>query len=110
MPPTRKSKPRTVELGALGEAIRHLRHEAGLTQEQLADRAATDLTQIGGLERGTRNPSYTTLLRLAKALRTRVGEIAVLADSFSDRERPRSQLSRCPPPLGRAKPPCARAD
>lgn len=89
MPPTRKSKPRTVELGALGEAIRRLRHEAGLTQEQLADRVATDLTQIGGLERGTRNPSYTTLLRLASALRTRVGEIARLADRLANRDLPR---------------------
>lgn len=84
MPPARKSKPRTPELGALGEAIRRLRTEAGLSQEQLAERAATDLTQIGGLERGTRNPSYTTLLRLADALRTRVGEIALLADRLGD--------------------------
>jgi len=88
VPPSRKSKPRTVELGALGEAIRRLRHDAGLTQEQLADRVATDLTQIGGLERGTRNPSYTTLLRLASALRTRVGEITRLADRLDDRDLP----------------------
>ena len=86
MPPARKSKPRSAELGALGEAIRRLRHEAGLTQEQLADRVATDLTQIGGLERGTRNPSYMTLLRLASALRIRVGEIAILADRLADQE------------------------
>jgi transcriptional regulator with XRE-family HTH domain len=66
-----------------------LRHEAGLTQEQLADRVATDLTQIGGLERGTRNPSYTTLLRLASALRTRVGEITRVADRLDDRDLPR---------------------
>jgi transcriptional regulator with XRE-family HTH domain len=88
VPPARKSKPRSAELGALGEAIRRLRHEAGLTQEQLADRVATDLTQIGGLERGTRNPSYTTLLRLASALRIRVGEIAILADRLADQELP----------------------
>lgn len=88
MPPARKSKPRTAELGALGEAIRRLRTEAGLSQEQLADRVATDLTQIGGLERGTRNPSYTTLLRLADALRTRVGDIVDLADRLADQELP----------------------
>lgn len=86
MPPARKSKPRTPELGALGEAIRRLRTEAGLSQEQLAERVATDLTQIGGLERGTRNPSYMTLLRLAEALSTQVGEIAVLADRLADQE------------------------
>lgn len=84
MPPRRKSKPRTAEHAALGEAIRQLRKQAGLSQEQLAERAATDLTQIGGLERGTRNPSYTTLLRVAGALKTRVGEIVTLADQFAD--------------------------
>lgn len=88
VPPPRKSKPRTPELGALGNAIRQLRTEAGLSQEQLAERASTDLTQIGGLERGTRNPSYSTLVRVAKALKTRVGEIATLADRLVDENRP----------------------
>lgn len=85
VPPPRKSKPRTPEHAALGEAIRKLRTEAGLSQEQLAERASTDLTQIGGLERGTRNPSYSTLVRVARALKTRVGEIVTLADQFADR-------------------------
>lgn len=82
MPPPRRSKPRSPEHGALGEAIRTLRKEAGLSQEQLAEDAGTDLTQVGGIERGVRNPSYTTLLRLADALDTTVGEIATLADEL----------------------------
>ncbi len=86
MPPARKSKPRSAEHAALGNAIRHLRTEAGLSQEQLAERVATDLTQIGGLERGTRNPSYATLVRVATALATRVGELVTLADRFADGE------------------------
>lgn len=86
MPPARKKKPRTPELGALGKAIKYLRTEAGLSQEQLAERAFTDLTQIGGLERGTRNPSYSTLIRLARALKTRVGTISMLADHFADQD------------------------
>jgi len=51
-----------------------------MTQEDLAHRAETDLTQVGGVERGVRNPSYTTLLRLAGALGTSVGELTTLAD------------------------------
>lgn len=82
MPPQRRSKPRSPEHAALGEAVRRLRLEAGLSQEQLAERAATDLTQIGGIERGVRNPSYTTLVRLADALETSVGELASLADEL----------------------------
>jgi transcriptional regulator with XRE-family HTH domain len=62
--------------------VRRLRTAAGLSQEQLADRMETDLTQIGGIERGVRNPSYTTLVRLAAALGTPVGMITTLADTL----------------------------
>jgi transcriptional regulator with XRE-family HTH domain len=80
MPPRRRSHPRSPEHAALGEAVRRLRLEAKLSQEQLAEGASTDLTQVGGIERGVRNPSYTTLLRLASALDTSVGELTTLAD------------------------------
>jgi transcriptional regulator with XRE-family HTH domain len=80
MPPPRRSKPRSPEHAALGEAVRRLRLKVGMSQEQLAESAGTDLTQVGGIERGVRNPSYTTLLRLATALKTSVGELTCLAD------------------------------
>jgi transcriptional regulator with XRE-family HTH domain len=80
MPPKRRSQPRSAEHAALGEALRTMRLEAQMSQEQLAERAGTDLTQVGGIERGVRNPSYTTLLRLAEALGTTVGAIATRAD------------------------------
>jgi transcriptional regulator with XRE-family HTH domain len=80
VPPRRRSQPRSPEHAALGEAIRQLRLEAELSPEQLAERAGTDLTQVGGIERGVRNPSYTTLVRLANALETSVGELTSLAD------------------------------
>jgi transcriptional regulator with XRE-family HTH domain len=82
MPPPRRSKPRSPEHAALGEAVRTLRLEAGMSQEQLAEGAHTDLTQVGGIERGVRNPSYTTLLRLATALKTTVGELTTRADEL----------------------------
>lgn len=85
MPPRRTIPPRSPQLGALGEAVRQLRTQAGMSQEQLAELAGTDLKQIGGVERGTRNPSYETLMRLAAALETRVGAIADLADRLLDR-------------------------
>lgn len=84
MPPRRRSQPRSSEHAALGEALRTLRLEAGLSQEELAERAGTDLTQVGGVERGVRNPSYTTLLRLASALNTTVGAIATRADKLRE--------------------------
>ena len=84
MPPPRRSKPRSPEHAALGEAVRRLRLEAEMSQEELAEAAGTDLTQVGGIERGIRNPSYTTLLRLATALGTSVGELTTLADRIRD--------------------------
>lgn len=84
MPPARRSKPRSPEHGALGDAVRQLRNEAGFSQEELAERAKTDLTQVGGIERGVRNPSYTTLVRLADALDTSVGELTTLADRLRE--------------------------
>lgn len=53
-----------------------------MSQEDLADAAGTDLTQVGGVERGVRNPSYATLLRMAGALDTSVGRLTSLADDL----------------------------
>jgi transcriptional regulator with XRE-family HTH domain len=86
MPPRRRSTPRSPQHAALGEAIRRLRADRGLSQEELADRVETDFTQIGGIERGRGNPSYSTLLRLADALETRPGEIVGLADRVLEEE------------------------
>jgi transcriptional regulator with XRE-family HTH domain len=82
VPPRRRKEPRSPEHAALGEAIRTLRSEVDMSQEQLAEGAGTDLTQVGGIERGVRNPSYTTLLRLAGALGTSVGKLTTLADEL----------------------------
>lgn len=87
MPPRRKAQPRSPEHAALGEAIKKLREDAGLSQEALADASDLHLTHIGGMERGVRNPSYATLLRLAAALGVRLGRLATLADRIQDRSR-----------------------
>ncbi len=55
-------------LKKLGENARGLREKAGLTQEELAASADLDRTYIGGLERGERNATVQTLVRVAKAL------------------------------------------
>jgi len=52
----------------VGANIGRLRRAKGLTQEQLAFRAEIDLTYMGGIERGKRNPSLLVLVGIAKAL------------------------------------------
>ncbi len=48
--------------------VRNRRHELNMTQEELAEKADFHVNYIGGLERGTRNPSLFSLTILAKAL------------------------------------------
>jgi transcriptional regulator with XRE-family HTH domain len=52
----------------LGKNVRRLRQQKGLTQEQLAFEAEIDLTYMGGIERGNRNPSLIVMARIAEAL------------------------------------------
>lgn len=53
---------------AFGDAVRQLRTARGMSQELLAEAADLDRTYVGGIERGTRNPSLKNILRLARAL------------------------------------------
>jgi transcriptional regulator with XRE-family HTH domain len=52
----------------LGKNVRRLRQQKKLTQEQLAFEAEIDLTYVGGIERGKRNPSLLVMARIANAL------------------------------------------
>jgi transcriptional regulator with XRE-family HTH domain len=52
----------------VGGNVRKLRQQKGLTQEELAFAAKIDLTYVGGIERGRRNPSLLVMARIADAL------------------------------------------
>lgn len=52
----------------VGANVRRIRVERKLTQEQLAHDAEIDLTYLGGIERGRRNPSIDVVGRIATAL------------------------------------------
>lgn len=53
---------------AFGKNVRRARQLKKLTQEQLAFEAKIDLTYVGGIERGKRNPSLLVMARIADAL------------------------------------------
>ncbi|TML25802.1 MAG: helix-turn-helix transcriptional regulator [Actinobacteria bacterium] len=65
---------------ALGRAVRRLRIERGLSQEDLAHLSRMDRTWVGGIERGEKNPSYEKLMDLATALDVRISELIAEAD------------------------------
>jgi XRE family transcriptional regulator, regulator of sulfur utilization len=59
----------------LGQRIREIRQQQGLTQEQLADKASYHPTYIGNIENATNLPSTHTVWRLAKAMDMDVGDL-----------------------------------
>jgi transcriptional regulator with XRE-family HTH domain len=52
----------------VGKNVRRVRQQRRITQEKLAFEAEIDLTYVGGIERGKRNPSLLVICRIAKAL------------------------------------------
>lgn len=63
------------ELKILGQTIRSKRENRRLTQLEVAERSNMDRNYIGMLERGERNPSYLSLLKIAKGLNMTVSQL-----------------------------------
>ncbi len=57
--------------------LKELRTKAGLTQEQLAQKAGIPLSSLRGHEQGQRVPSWASVVKLARAL-------GVSTDAFAD--------------------------
>ena len=57
--------PRREVLRKLGEKIRLVRHQRALTQEALADALGLSVAYVSLIERGGRNPPYTTVVALS---------------------------------------------
>lgn len=66
-------------LVALGDAIRKIRLEKGISQERLALLAEVDRSYVGRVERGDNNVAVLTLARLAKALDVSMKELMLEA-------------------------------
>jgi transcriptional regulator with XRE-family HTH domain len=62
-------------LQALGRHVAALRQAKGLTQEKLAESSGLDPSYISGIERGVRNPSYLSLVKLASGLASHLSTI-----------------------------------
>lgn len=58
-----------------GRRIKELRLKRKMSQEKLAEAADLHYSYVGQIERGTRNPSLVNIVKLARALHVRPGEL-----------------------------------
>jgi transcriptional regulator with XRE-family HTH domain len=83
--PKRNAKPiaprEQSSLQTLAINVRVMRQLRSLTQEQLAELAAMERTQVSAMERATRAVQFATLDRLAKALNVAPWELLRPRDS-----------------------------
>lgn len=59
----------------LGQKLRRLREEKGVSQEKLSKEAGLDRTYVGKIERGKKSPSLNTVEKLGDALGVEVWEL-----------------------------------
>ena len=64
-----------LDLAELGKKIALLRRKAGLSQLALSIETDISKNHLCDIEKGRRNPSYLTLLRLARGLGVSVKEL-----------------------------------
>ena len=81
--------PRSEPQPALGQAIRRLRKERGLSQEELGHLAEIHPTWISHIESGRTNPAWGTVRRIATVFEVRLSEIVLLAESIADENQKR---------------------
>ncbi|NOU96214.1 helix-turn-helix domain-containing protein [Paenibacillus sp. LMG 31456] len=62
-------------LKKVGQRLRELRKQKGLTQEELAERCGFHYTYIGGVERAEKNISLINLQKLCDGLQVQVQEV-----------------------------------
>ncbi|MPY48205.1 helix-turn-helix domain-containing protein [Streptomyces acidicola] len=71
-----------LDLLALGRRVQGLRHDRGLTLQQLANTADVSVSMLSSVERGQKAPTITVLARIAEGLRVPLPElVAQSADS-----------------------------
>jgi transcriptional regulator with XRE-family HTH domain len=72
---------------AVGLAVRRIRRQRHWSQEQLAAEALLHRTYISDIERGVRNASLTSLVRIADALEVKLSRLIAIAEQIDSAQR-----------------------
>jgi transcriptional regulator with XRE-family HTH domain len=70
--PTASPHANNKTLVAFGAAVRRIRKECGMSQEELALRCDIDRSYMGSIERGEQNSGLLHIARIAQALNTKI--------------------------------------
>ena len=79
-------------LSKFGKRIASLRKERKLSQEKLAELADLHRTYIGAIERGERNPSVSSLVRIANGMNVHVRDLVSPLTGGKNAEREQAFL------------------
>ena len=82
------------EFVALGQNIRKARRALNISQEELSFRSGLHRTYLSDVERGARNPSFASLLAVARGLGSTVSELT--RDIGGPPNSPEQSASRIP--------------
>ena len=86
----RRRKPVLVSRKEIGQRIRQLRKESGMSQVELAQALGTHQTSLSQIERGIRGVGVKQILRLSRALKVSADKILV-ADRVGASGPPRNE-------------------
>ena len=73
---------------AFGQALRDVRQQKGISQEQLDLDAGFDRTFLSLIERGMQSPSVRTVVRLGQVLGVPASEIVKQMETLLEQHRP----------------------
>jgi transcriptional regulator with XRE-family HTH domain len=68
-------QPRSAVARQFGKAVKELRLKKEMSQQQLADACGLDISYVGQIERGQRNPTLGVMQGLASVLDVRLSDV-----------------------------------
>lgn len=72
-------QPRSAVARQFGKAVKELRLKKRMTQQQLADACGLDISYVGQIERGQRNPTLGVMQGLASVLGEKLSDLLRVA-------------------------------
>ena len=87
-----------------GKRLKELREKAGISQYELAKRSKVSPTSLSRMEAETREPTWPTVLKLAKALDVPVGSFDVDPPAGEVVDDDQAEGDPPPPPVPRKRP------